>query len=406
MPFSNPPSSAPTQRARTPDATTPVVLLVEDDDADAFLVTELLDVAGSDWVVRRARSIAEVTGGGHGRVDCVLLDLGLPDATGLDALTAVLASVDDAAVVCLTGLADERRGAEAVAAGAQDYLVKGSVDGDRLVRAMRYAMERRRADETSRQLYASRLQAAENARLERGLLPTPRTRDERLLVTTRYRAGRGSLLGGDFFDAVEREDGTLLVVVGDVAGHGPDEAALGVCLRIAWRALVLSGAPVESLMPNLEAVLDAERRHERVYTTACMVVVSPERDRADLWLAGHHAPLVLGPTGRWAQVPVTDRHPALGLLEGGTWDSQTVPLHPGWRLVLFTDGWIEARVDGGSQRLGVAGLLDLMASHGPLDTSDLLDGVLAQVLAGNGGALQDDVAVVALECRPPSTGGH
>ena len=81
-------------------------------------------------------------------------------------------------MLVLTGLADEHRGTEAVAVGAQDYLVKGSIDGQLLTRAIRYAVERKRADESVRRLYASEARAAENARLERGLLPQPLVRND------------------------------------------------------------------------------------------------------------------------------------------------------------------------------------------------------------------------------------
>ncbi|MFP5335646.1 MAG: PP2C family protein-serine/threonine phosphatase [Actinomycetes bacterium] len=373
----------------------PQLLLVEDDDGDAFLVTELLQESGSTWDVIRARSVSDAVAALGPSVGCVLLDLGLPDAEGLDALHTVLSHAGQAAVVCLTGLADEHRGVAAVAAGAQDYLVKGQVDGNLLHRALRYAVERRRADEQSRLLYATRLQAAENARLERGLLPQPYLRSSSLVVTTRYRPGRDSLLGGDFFDVVESPDGTVLVLVGDVAGHGPDEAALGVSLRIAWRTLVLAGTPVDRLMPLLQDVLVAERRTSETFTTACMVVLPPERGTAELWLAGHHAPLLLD--GEPRQLTAERRGPALGLLPHGTWGPQTVPLPPGWRLVLFTDGWIEGRTGVGHARLGVPGLLELAAAGEATTTPGLLDELLARVIELNGGPLSDDVAVVALE---------
>ena len=88
------------------------ILLVEDDEGDAFLVRELLLDAGSDIDLVRVRSLAEATGAIGADVDCVLLDLGLPDATGLDGLRSVLELSPNIAVLVLTGLADEHRGAD------------------------------------------------------------------------------------------------------------------------------------------------------------------------------------------------------------------------------------------------------------------------------------------------------
>jgi serine phosphatase RsbU (regulator of sigma subunit) len=394
-----------TRRAVTPPpaATPSRLLLVEDDDGDAFLVSELLADGGDGWELVRAHTVAEALAEIGPHIGCVLLDLGLPDAHGLDALHAVLEK-DQVAVVCLTGLADEHRGVQAVAAGAQDYLVKGQVDGALLQRALRYAVERRRAEVQSRQLYASRLQAAENARTERGLLPQPRTRDPRLRVATCYSPGRSSLLGGDFYDVIETADGTVYALVGDVAGHGPDEAALGVCLRIAWRTLVLSGTPADRLMPVLQDVLIAERRAPETFTTACMLVVSPDRDSVEVWLAGHHAPVLLDPDPR--QLPATGRGPALGLLPHGRWVGHRVELDASWRLVAFTDGWIEGRVGDGPARLGVPGLLQMAAvSKVRDDLPELLDDLLLRAQELNAGPLSDDVAVVALQWPADEVGG-
>ena len=107
------------------------------------------------------------------RSDCVLLDLNLPGTTGLDGLRAILQADSGAAVCVLTGLDDEHLGIAAVAAGAQDYLVKGKADGEVLVRAIRYAVERRRAEASLLRLREEQLVAAESSRLERGLLPSP-----------------------------------------------------------------------------------------------------------------------------------------------------------------------------------------------------------------------------------------
>ena len=111
----------------------------------------------------------------------MLLDLNLPDARGLEAVTQILAAAPGAPVVVLTGLAEESAGLAAVAAGAQDYLIKGQSAPDVFSRAIRYAVQRKHAERASAALQLSALRAEENARLERGLLPTPlvRTADSR-----------------------------------------------------------------------------------------------------------------------------------------------------------------------------------------------------------------------------------
>ena len=137
--------------------------------------------------------------------------------------------------------------------------------------------------------------AQENARLQRGLLPSP------LIETERPRASRcfyrpGSeraLLGGDFYDVVQTPTGVHLLI-GDVSGHGPDEAALGVALRIAWRALVLAGHPGADVVRGVEQVLLAERHDDERFATIAMVSLEHRRSsRAEVLLCGHPAPLLI-----------------------------------------------------------------------------------------------------------------
>ena len=185
----------------------------------------------------------------------MLLDLNLPGTHGLDGLRAILRADGGAAVCVLTGLDDAHLGIEAVGAGAQDYLVKGKADGEVLIRAIRYAVERRRAEASLMRLREEQLAAAESARLERGLLPSPLLAGSAVRARSFYRAGRTrSVIGGDFFDAVLGPSGTIHAIVGDVCGHGPDEAALGALLRVSWRALVLAGVDEPQLLPKLQQV--------------------------------------------------------------------------------------------------------------------------------------------------------
>jgi serine phosphatase RsbU (regulator of sigma subunit) len=389
----------PMQMAAEPGQTDWPVLLVEDDDGDALLVEELLDETSAPVHLLRASSITEARAMAAG-ARCVLLDLGLPDSHGLSALETMRRVAPKAAIVVLTGLADEHRGVEALAAGAQDYLVKGEIDGKTLVRALRYAIERRDAEQAARALHESELRAEENSRLERGLLPTPLLRDARLGHLARYRPGRRqALLGGDFYDVVETPDHVVHVLLGDVCGHGPDEAALGVSLRIAWRTLVLAGIPEPHRLAYLQDVLVNERTNEELFATVCTLAVAPDRTSLGMRLAGHPPPALIHP--HLAALPDHHVGPALGVLDDVASEQVTVPLPTGWELLLATDGLLEGRDSPTGERLGWDGVLAEIATIDPPAGDDTLPDVLIdRIERRNGGPLTDDVALLLL--RGPS----
>jgi serine phosphatase RsbU (regulator of sigma subunit) len=388
------------------------VLLVEDDDGDALLVEELLREVDAPVVVKRARSLGQATAL-VSEAACVLLDLGLPDSQGLQGLRQLLGIEPEAAVVVLTGQASEHLGEQAVRAGAQDYLVKGEVAGHMLHRVIRYAVERRRAEEAQRELRIAQVLAQENARLERGLLPSPLLSDARLSVSARALAGgQQHLLGGDFYDVVEAADGWVHALIGDVCGRGPAEAALGVCLRVAWRTLVLAGRPADEILATLNQLLEHERQDDTMFATLCMVSVTPDRDTGWVRMAGHLPPLLL--TGGGVLELQTPTAPPLGLSQVNDWPGTPVRLDGSWSVLLYTDGLIEGRIGKGSERLGSEGLMELIRSvlraapegngeagaGGTPADGQLLDRVIGHVRELNGGDLDDDLAILALGYSP------
>ncbi|MEM7091459.1 MAG: response regulator [Actinomycetota bacterium] len=118
------------------------VLLVEDDEIDAELsLRALADRPESGSIDHVASLLGALEHLNRGRYDCVLLDLGLPDASGLAACDAITAHPSNTPVVVLTGSDDLDTAREAMHRGAQDYLVKGS-SGAEIARALRFAVMR------------------------------------------------------------------------------------------------------------------------------------------------------------------------------------------------------------------------------------------------------------------------
>ncbi len=124
------------------------ILLIEDNPGDARLIREMLgETKGAPFELvhadRLAAGLARLAAGGF---NVILLDLSLPDSNGPDTLIRVHTHAADAPIVVLTGLDDEALGIRLMHEGAQDYLVKGQIDGNLLVRAIRYAIERKQIE--------------------------------------------------------------------------------------------------------------------------------------------------------------------------------------------------------------------------------------------------------------------
>lgn len=134
------------------------ILLIEDNSGDRRLISEMLAEASANepgiafdmQYADRLQPAIEYLG--QHRVEVILLDLGLPDSQGLDTLKRVYSEVPELPIVVLTGLNDELIGVQAVNKGAQDYLIKGQVDTHLLRRTIRYAIERKQAEERERRL--------------------------------------------------------------------------------------------------------------------------------------------------------------------------------------------------------------------------------------------------------------
>lgn len=372
------------------------LLLVTTDDAVAAALAALASAHG-DLGIGRATGLDALAVLRRGPApDCVVIDLECPQ--GADVL-ASLTSADGPAVITVARTAGS--GIGLVGRGAQDHLVLDGLTPDGVLRAVRFAVARHRGDRAARDLFRAEVRAKEWARLEQSLVPVPLVGDPGVRVEVAYRAGRDGVLGGDFYDVVERADGALAAVLGDVSGHGPDEAALGATLRIAWRTATLAGLPPATVLDLVEQILVAERGRPEIFATLTQVVIDPVRASLELFLCGHPAPLLLG-AGPLPPVPLPDdvAGRALGIPLVGGWRGRQVALPAHWQLLMTTDGVLEATV-GPEDRLGMTGLRGILEELAVPPEGRLVDAVLAEVTRRHGGPLVDDAALVHIVAAAP-----
>jgi PAS domain S-box-containing protein len=231
--------------------------------------------------------------------------------------------------------------------------------------------------------------------LQRSLLPERLPRIDGLEIAARYLpAGRGAAVGGDWYDALERADGRVALVVGDVVGHGLRAAATMGQLRNAFRAYGLAeSSPAEVMARVNRLVMSGE---EELMATVLYLVLDRETGDVTFASAGHPPPLVLAEDG--ARFLDGGRSVPVGAAEPGIFREATAVLPPGASLLLYTDGLVERRDVPLEHRLD-----DLAEAAGQAEggLEALCDAVVAGVLGED--VPSDDVALLAVCPRAVTT---
>ncbi len=208
--------------------------------------------------------------------------------------------------------------------------------------ALRLAEVERQLDEQRRTLAAEHELAG---RLQRIILPIPDGPIELpgLKVALRYLpAGQESLVGGDWYHAAELRDGSVLLAVGDVAGHGTPAATTMAQLRHALRALAVTTTDPGELLGHLNRLTcDLERETPELSATAVVARFDPMR-RELVWAQAGHPPPLLSRGGR--TVPLArPAGPMLGVVDDATYPTARLDFRIGDVLLLYTDGLVEHR---------------------------------------------------------------
>ncbi|HJW76339.1 MAG TPA: PP2C family protein-serine/threonine phosphatase [Thermoleophilia bacterium] len=238
-----------------------------------------------------------------------------------------------------------------------------------------------------------------HGRLEASLLPRLPRAHGSLTIAARYLpAEQRMMIGGDFVDVFQYEDGRLGLVIGDVTGHGPDAAALGATLRAGWRALLVAGLEGHEVLTALEGLLQRERSSDDMLATVCLAWLNPRLGEVCFANAGHLPPLLVSHDSAASFVELPSHLPlgtGLAEAEGLAEATHTLPEH--WGLLFYTDGLVEGRLRGTQSRFGLERLANLLGENGGPDLgTEAVDRVVGTVRRMTAAPLADDVALVAV----------
>jgi serine phosphatase RsbU (regulator of sigma subunit)/anti-sigma regulatory factor (Ser/Thr protein kinase) len=231
--------------------------------------------------------------------------------------------------------------------------------------------------------------------LQRAVLPEELPERTGLDLAARYvPAGPGVDVGGDWYDAFALDDGSLALVVGDVAGHDVAAASTMAQLRNALRAYAWEGASPATALAQLNRLLC--RTSDARFATAIFAVVSPD-GRELRWANAGHPPALVVHDGS-SSLLTQPRSMLLGVRDDVEYAHGTIALDPRDMIVLYTDGLIERRgeeLDRGLLRLERVALR--VRARGP-GADAVSERVLQAMLAGE--ARSDDVCLLCAWCMP------
>ena len=224
--------------------------------------------------------------------------------------------------------------------------------------------------------------------LQQSLLPDQLPSVTGMSLSGRYLpATVGTEVGGDWYDALVRDDGTLVMVIGDVVGHGVEAAATMGMLRNAAHAYLLEGTPPAATLALLDRFAIQTGRGE--LTTAAIVIVDPSTGELELSAAGHPPPLLVSETGA-AEFAEQGRGLPLGVGVATARPRAQRHIGPGGSIVMYTDGLIDRRGKAIDQALGA-----LRAPLEPDERGDpqtLIDAILQRIVPR--GFHEDDIAML------------
>jgi phosphoserine phosphatase RsbU/P len=372
------------------------VLLVVDDDAENIQIVR--SILGDKYKIRvamdgfKALELAKV----EPLPDLILLDVIMPHKDGYDVCgqLKVDPKTREIPVIFLTGkteVADETRGFEV---GAVDYIHKPFSPPIVTARVRTHLMLRDAHETVARQLVAinSELELAREVQLS--ILPGEIPQLPGLEIVARYLPM--STVAGDFYDFIVVDDKHMGILIADVSGHGLSAALIASMLQTALAAQFPHASNCAQVLSGLNQALCGKFRTH--FVTAAYVFVDLEKNTVS-YAGAAHPPLLLWRAGAREATEYEENGLLLGPFSDSIYSATSFSLEKGDRIVLFTDGVVEAFDSSGSQ-FGIDRLKQILESNHELSAGRLADAVLYGLSAWSPHAIgtgqSDDITLLAV----------
>jgi sigma-B regulation protein RsbU (phosphoserine phosphatase) len=326
------------------------------------------------------------------RYDLLLMDLNYARDTtsgreGLDLLTEIHDLDRGLPIVVMTGWGNVDTAVDAMRRGARSFVQKPWDNSALLDVVTREVIEGRRSRRAD---VRARYEQDEVTRIQRALLPAALPSIDACDLAAIWRPAEG--LGGDCYDALRFGDSRVGLAIADVIGKGLPAALLMANLQASVRALASAGAMPRDVVSGVNRLLCGSVTAGK-FVTFCYLVLDTTTSQIVFSNAGHNPPMLVHADGSIDRLDPSGM--VLGVLPDGVYEQAAMDVRPGDRLVLFTDGIVEAqRLDG--EQFGDDRLFETIVERRCESAQGLVDAILDAVTAFTGGGFQDDATLVSV----------
>jgi serine phosphatase RsbU (regulator of sigma subunit) len=370
------------------------ILVVEDHPVSRSILDAMLKKAYR--VVAAASGPEALEQARDEKPDLVLLDVEIPGMDGFQVLERLRQGIIDAAVpvIFLTAREDSESRDRGLAAGAVDYITKPYDKPELLIKVKNHLAlyEARKEIERTNRIMAVEMEMA--SQLQRALLPQSFPSDRRLRFLVDYRPS--SKASGDFYDVVEMPRDDIGFVQVDVAGHGVHSAMIGAMFKMAFQTLSRECTDPSNLISIINDEM-CSLLPDCDFLSVFYGVINRKTLQLAYTNAGHPRPFLYRKESDDIVV-LKDGGPLVGAFPNMAFEEGTLEVFPGDRMLLFTDGIVEASQAGMPRELyGVDRLRQAFAEGIQLSPSDAMEVITADLEAFRGGtAFEDDISLMLI----------
>jgi phosphoserine phosphatase RsbU/P len=375
------------------------ILIVDDTPVNIGVISGALRDSFATKVATSGEKALAIAAG-KDKPDLILLDIMMPEMDGYEVCRRLKANLEtrDIPVIFLTSQTEAEDETKGFEVGAVDYIHKPFSAAVVKARVRTHLMLREAHAQIARQLVEINTELEMARQIQLSILPSSTPKINGMDIVARYIPMTS--VAGDFYDFIVVDERHVGILIADVSGHGLPAALIASMLQVALTAQARHVSEPGKVLAGLNQALCGKFQHN--FVTAAYVYVDLEKNIMNYGGAGH-PPLLLWRKSTGASSQLIENGLVMGQFEEATYDSLQIPIEPGDRFFLYTDGILET-ANPAQEEFGAERFMKFMETNHKLPAGPFADALLLELARWleqpPGEGHKDDISLLAVDFTP------